>query len=230
MNLASAAERVIALLGLLVSMPVLAIAAAAVLLEDGRPVLFRQRRLGRGGRPFLLLKLRSMRRASGGLQITAGTDPRITTAGRFLRKYKLDELPQLWNVARGEMSLIGPRPEVPDYVDPGDPLWREVLSIRPGISDLASLVYRNEQELLRDVADPDSFYRLTLLPRKLKLSLHYNCIRSLLTDIRLLLLTIRYSVFSSEGDPEKILKAFGYTEVIDWPSCPITNPVSAKTK
>jgi len=192
MSLPSLAERLLALGALVLASPVLILAALAIVLEDGPPVLFRQGRVGRRGRLFSLLKLRSMRSRSGGLKITAGADPRITRTGRFLRKYKLDELPQLWNVVRGEMSIIGPRPEVPEYVDAADPLWHEVLAARPGISDLASLVYRDEQELLRDVADPDSFYRSTLLPQKLKLSVFYNSRRNLFRDIKLLVLTVRY--------------------------------------
>jgi lipopolysaccharide/colanic/teichoic acid biosynthesis glycosyltransferase len=213
MDIRNAGERLLALAGIIAVSPVLLVACAAILFEDGGPVLFRQRRVGRHGRGFRLLKLRSMRKDNGGLKITTGSDPRITRTGAFLRRYKLDELPQLWNVVRGEMSLIGPRPEVPDYVDERDQLWREVLSVRPGISDLASLVYRNEEEMLHGVSDPDSFYRTSLLPRKLRLSAHYIRRRSLAGDLRLLLMTFRYSFLSSRVEPERVLNAFEYTEV-----------------
>ena len=215
MHLTNAGERLLALAGIVVAAPVLALASIAILIEDGAPVLFRQRRVGLRGRPFWLLKLRSMRKNSSGLKITAGADPRITITGAFLRKYKLDELPQLWNVIRGDMGLIGPRPEVPDYVDEDDRLWQEVLSVRPGISDLASLVYRNEEQILREAPDPDAFYRASLLPRKLRLSAHYIRSRSIARDLKLLLLTVRYSFLSSGVEPERVLRAFEYTEVTE---------------
>jgi lipopolysaccharide/colanic/teichoic acid biosynthesis glycosyltransferase len=230
MRIAEIAERALALLGLVAVSPVLVAAAAAIVLEDGRPILFRQRRVGRHGSHFFVLKLRSMRRRSEGLKITAGEDPRITRTGRLLRKFKLDEFPQLWNVARGEMSFVGPRPEVPEYVDLRDPMWCRVLAERPGISDLASLVFRNEQDLLSQVDDPDSFYRNHLLPRKLKLSLHYNSGRTLFRDIRLVALTLRYSLLSTEVDSRRLLSAFAYTEVTEWSSCLTTNPTSGTTK
>jgi lipopolysaccharide/colanic/teichoic acid biosynthesis glycosyltransferase len=113
------------------------------------------------------------------------------------------------------MGLIGPRPEVPDYVDEQDALWREILSVRPGISDLASLVYRDEEQILRGAADPDAFYRASLLPRKLRLSAHYIRSRTLAADLKLLLLTIRYSFLSSGVEPERVLSAFAYTEVTE---------------
>lgn len=215
MYVATIGERLLALAAAVIAAPVLAVASLAILLEDGRPVIFRQRRVGRHGHLFWLLKLRSMRAHSSGLKITAGTDPRITRAGAFLRRYKLDELPQLWNVIRGDMCLIGPRPEVPEYVDAQDRLWQEVLSVRPGISDLASLVYRNEEEILRTAADPDAFYRTSLLPRKLRLSAHHIRCRSLTRDAKLLMMTIRYSFLSSGVEPDRVLSAFEYMEVTE---------------
>jgi lipopolysaccharide/colanic/teichoic acid biosynthesis glycosyltransferase len=188
--------------------PVLLAAALAVWLEDGRPVLFRHVRVGRNGRKFDLLKFRSMRDGAGGPAITAGGDPRVTRVGRILRRYKLDELPQLWNVVRGDMALVGPRPEAPDYVDANDPVWRAVLRARPGITDLATLIYRNEEEILAGADDPDRYYRQVLLPAKLALNLRYAASRTPLSDLRLLALTLRYSFLPSGFDPARIERAF----------------------
>jgi lipopolysaccharide/colanic/teichoic acid biosynthesis glycosyltransferase len=205
-------ERMIAAAGLIVFSPILAAAAAAVAVEDGQPVLFRQTRVGKSGRPFELLKFRSMHTGTPGASITSARDSRITRVGRVLRRYKIDELPQLWNVVRGDMSLIGPRPEVPEFVDMTDPVWREILTVRPGISDLASLVYRDEEKLLSTAVDTGRFYRETVLPAKLALSLHYLRIRSLWTDARLLVLTLRYSFFPSGFDPDLVQKQFSCEE------------------
>src|SRR5215475_13877752 len=131
-----------ALAGLLFLLPVFALIAIAILLDDGRPVFFTQVRVGRGGQPFRIWKFRTMRPGAAGNAITAAGDNRVTRLGRLLRKCKLDELPQLLNVIRGQMSLVGPRPEVPEYVQIETPLWRAVLQVKPGITDLASLLYR----------------------------------------------------------------------------------------
>jgi lipopolysaccharide/colanic/teichoic acid biosynthesis glycosyltransferase len=183
-----------ALVGLVLLAPVLAAAALAVLLDDGWPILYRQTRVGRRNRPFQLLKFRSMRNVSGGPVITAAADPRVTRTGRILRKFKLDELPQLWNVVRGDMSLVGSRPEVPRYVDYGDGRWRQVLEDLPGLTDLATLVYRNEEELLAAAADPEAYYREVVLPDKLQLNLRYQRGRTLFSDLRLIFITVKYSL------------------------------------
>jgi lipopolysaccharide/colanic/teichoic acid biosynthesis glycosyltransferase len=192
--------------------PVLVAAAIAIALEDGWPVLFRQCRVGRDGREFLLLKFRSMRLGMAGTRITTKQDSRITRTGAVLRRYKLDELPQFWNVVRGDMSLIGPRPEVPAFVDPQDPKWRAVLRVKPGISDLASLAYRNEEELFAGAADPERHYREVLLPAKLALSLHYIRIRSFWQDLKLFVLTIRYSIAPAGFEPGSIKETFSFKE------------------
>lgn len=194
----SAAERILAGLALMVLSPLLALLALAVAADSGLPVLFRQKRIGRRGEPFDLLKFRSMRTGMAGTSITAGSDPRVTRAGAVLRKYKLDELPQLWNVFNGTMSLIGPRPEIPRFVDPADPLWRDVLELTPGITDLATLVYRDEESILAGVTDPEEYYRSTVLPAKLRMNLDYARRRTWPLDLELLLLTARYS-FSPAG-------------------------------
>jgi lipopolysaccharide/colanic/teichoic acid biosynthesis glycosyltransferase len=186
-------DRTAAAAGLLVLLPVVLPIAVAIVLNDGFPVFFRQQRVGRGGRTFALWKFRSMRKNNSTAQITASGDERITAVGRILRKYKLDELPQLWNVLRGEMSLIGPRPEVPCYVDMADPVWRQVLAVRPGITDLATLIFRNEEEILAKAPDPERCYREEVLPQKQALNMDYIQRRNWLVDLKLLLWTVRFS-------------------------------------
>jgi lipopolysaccharide/colanic/teichoic acid biosynthesis glycosyltransferase len=192
-------ERMLAAAGLAALSPLLAVLAVAVWLETGRPVLFRHRRVGQGGRTFELLKFRSMVVNHGGPSITRSGEARITRVGRFLRRWKLDELPQLVNVLRGEMSLVGPRPEVPEYVDLGDPLWQRVLRARPGITDPASVEFRNEEELLAGVEDLDGYYRKVLLPRKLELSAAYLERRSFGSDVAMLFRTVAASWLSRGG-------------------------------
>ncbi len=201
-------ERFVAAVALAVCSPLLLAAAFGTIIESGWPVLFRQTRVGCNLKPFTLYKLRSMRTGSKGAGITARGDPRVTRVGAFLRKYKLDELPQLWNVVAGHMRLIGARPELPSYVDPHDRLWRVVLSERPGLTDLSSLVYRNEEELLAQSSDPDRTYREEILPRKLVLSAHYLETRNFVSDCRLLFLTARYSFLPAGFNPNRILAAF----------------------
>jgi lipopolysaccharide/colanic/teichoic acid biosynthesis glycosyltransferase len=203
-------ERTAAGLALILVFPVLVVCALAVFLEDRGPILFRQRRIGRHGRPFLLLKLRSMKTKSMGRSITAGNDTRITAVGKRLREYKIDELPQLWNVFRGDMSLVGPRPEVPEYVDLSDPRWQTVLSVNAGITDLASLVFRHEARLLAEQKDAEKFYRDWLLPRKLDLSAHYIRTRSMTSDARLIALTVRQMFVREQLDGKDMAQQFGY--------------------
>lgn len=201
-------DRIAAAAGLLLLAPVLMALAVAIWIEDGHPVLFRQTRMGRGNRPFALIKFRSMRKGSTGLKLTAASDPRITRAGRLLRRFKLDELPQLWNVLRGDMALVGPRPEVPEYIDAADPVWRAVLARRPGITDLASLVYRNEEDILAAADDPERHYREAVLPRKLALNLSYSRSTSLARDLKLIAWTIRYSFIPSGFDAAAVERSF----------------------
>ena len=154
-------------------------------------MLFRQGRVGRRGRLFVLIKLRTMRVAPPGLEVTAKDDPRTTRVGRFLRKVKLDELPQLWNVICGDMSLVGPRPEVPRYVDLLDPLWQKVLSVRPGVTDPSTLRLLDEEEVLSKVkGDRDVFYREQLLPLKLRECLSYLERRTWRSDLATLFRTV----------------------------------------
>lgn len=201
-------ERVLAALGLIAFSPLIAAATIAVLAEDGRPVLFRQKRIGRLGKPFELLKFRSMRTRGAGTKITAARDARVTRTGALLRRFKIDELPQLWNVVRGDMGLIGPRPEIPEFVDLKDGTWRRVLEVKPGISDLATLIYRDEEKLLSAATETERFYQDSVLPGKLALSLHYLKIRSFWTDLQLLALTVRYSFVPAGFDPRNIRRQF----------------------
>jgi lipopolysaccharide/colanic/teichoic acid biosynthesis glycosyltransferase len=206
--------QILAGLSLIAAFPIIAACAVAVFIEDRGAVLFRQCRVGKNGRPFLLWKLRSMKTLSSGRNITARTDDRITSVGKLLRAYKLDELPQLWNVFRGDMSFVGPRPEVPEYVDLLDLQWRVVLSVKPGIVDLASLAFRNEEDLLSEQNNPERFYRDWLLPRKLDLSAHYIRTRSLPTDARLVALTFRHILFRGNLDRQKVARQFAYEGVL----------------
>jgi lipopolysaccharide/colanic/teichoic acid biosynthesis glycosyltransferase len=160
--------------------------------------------VGRHGKSFFLFKFRSMRSDPKGNRITSSGDSRITSVGKFLRKYKLDELPQLWNVLNGDMSLVGPRPEVAAFVDLTNPVWRRVLSVRPGITDLATLLYRNEEELLAGARDVEAEYRQNILPNKLAVNLEYLGVRNPWTDLKLVFLTIWYSLLPVRLNEERI--------------------------
>lgn len=179
--------------GLAMTWPAIAVAAVAIRLEDGGPVLFRQERVGREGKRFRILKLRTMEVDAdrrGALVTTAG-DRRVTRCGQWLRRLKLDELPQLVNVLRGEMSFVGPRPEVPRYVELYTAEEREVLRVVPGITDPSSIKYRNESDLLAQADDPERYYRETVLPDKIRLSLDYARSATLWSDVGILLATVK---------------------------------------
>ena len=195
--------------GLLLLIPVFAGLALVVIWDDGPPVFFGQTRVGRNGKPFRIWKFRTMRSGSQGSVITAAGDDRVTRAGARLRKYKLDELPQLFNVLKGDMSLVGPRPEVPERVHFEAPEWQAVLRVRPGITDLATLLYRDEERILGASRDPEAFYREHVLPAKLLLNVEYLVSRSFWQDLKLILLTIRYSLFVKGFDPDLIKRTFG---------------------
>jgi len=197
-------DRIAAAAGLIVLSPLLLLVCVIILLDEGRPILFRQWRIGCRGRAFQILKFRSMKMRRSGSLITVTGDDRVTRVGRWLRKFKIDELPQLWNVMRGDMALIGPRPEVPEYVDLADERWKRVLQVRPGITDLATLVYREEEQILAGSSDADATYRQIVLPAKLALNLEYQSLRSVRTDLRLLLWTLRYSFIPAGFDARRI--------------------------
>lgn len=179
---------VVSLVGLALFLPLMLVLALWVMCDSRGPILYRQVRVGRNGHDFRLLKFRSMRVDADrlGLITVGGRDPRVTRAGYYLRKYKLDELPQLLNVLRGDMSLVGPRPEVRKYVDLYTPEQLRVLTVRPGITDLASLRYRHENDLLAQAEDPDAYYIETVMPAKLALNLEYIDHQSFWGDLRLI--------------------------------------------
>lgn len=181
---------VCAALGLLVLSPVLLVCALLVGLTSPGGVLFRQERVGKDGVPFTIYKFRSMRKDNAGLKISTSGDSRITPVGRVLRKAKLDELPQLWNVLKGDMSFVGPRPEVREYTDLYTPEQRQVLLLRPGITGLASIRYRNENELLTASDDPNRTYIEEIMPAKLALDLKYIPRACVSYDIKLILETL----------------------------------------
>lgn len=179
-------------LGLIVLSPVLIIIVIRIKTDSDGPVFFRQIRVGEKNKEFEILKFRTMvvNAEKLGRQITVGNDSRITKIGAFLRKYKLDELPQLINVFKGDMSLVGPRPEVPRYVKLYNDKQKKVLQVKPGITDLASIRYRDENELLEEAENPDEFYINTIMPDKLALNLEYINRNNVFIDIYIILKTI----------------------------------------
>jgi len=181
-----------AALGVVLLLPLLAAIALWVKLDSPGPVLFRQLRVGRDGQLFEILKFRTMAAATDPQrQLTVGRDPRITRAGHVLRKYKLDELPQLFNVVGGSMSLVGPRPEVPRYVACYPPDLRDlILSVQPGVTDLAAILYKDESSILGQAADPERAYIETILPTKLEYYARYVRERSFWGDVRIIFRTL----------------------------------------
>ena len=196
-----------AALGLVALSPLLGVVALLVRLTSPGPVFFRQERVGRDFRTFRLLKFRSMVRdaAELGGPITAGDDPRITPLGHILRKTKIDELPQLINVLKDDMSLVGPRPEVPRYVEMFRADYEEILQVRPGITDLASIEYRDEAAVLAEADDPEEEYVRRVLPEKIRLAKEYLRRSSFLFDLSLIVKTVLKlsgdRVRSSVGEP-----------------------------
>ena len=178
--------------GLLLLSPLILCIAVWVKCDSKGPIFYRQVRVGKDGREFKLFKFRSMRVGAdrAGLLTLGDRDPRVTRSGFWLRKTKLDELPQLFNVLVGDMSLVGPRPEVPKYVALYTPEQREVLSVRPGITDTASLEMRNEAELMAQQVDPEGYYMNVQIPLKIKLAKEYIAQQRLLSDLELVVRTI----------------------------------------
>jgi lipopolysaccharide/colanic/teichoic acid biosynthesis glycosyltransferase len=180
-------------IGLLILLPVLLGISLWVLFDSRGGIFYRQVRVGRGGIDFKLWKFRTMHPDADkrGLLTVGGRDPRITRAGYYLRKYKLDELPQLLNVLTGDMSLVGPRPEVRKYVSLYTPEQLRVLDVRPGITDYASIEYADENELLAKAADPEKTYIEEVMPAKLKLNAKYIAEKGVMKDVRIIWLTVR---------------------------------------
>lgn len=178
--------------GLLILSPILLFIALWIMMDSRGGVFYRQIRVGKDGKDFKIFKFRTMHENADqlGLLTVGGRDPRITRAGYILRKYKLDELPQLLNVLNGTMSLVGPRPEVRKYVNLYNAEQLKVLNVKPGITDRASILFRNENDLLAKAADPEQFYIQEVMPEKLKMNLAYIENQSLINDLQIILQTI----------------------------------------
>ncbi|MEJ7759187.1 MAG: sugar transferase [Gemmatimonadaceae bacterium] len=183
----------VALAGLVALLPLLVVLSIAIYLQDYHSPFYIANRVGRGERTFRMVKFRSMviRADTSGVDSTAGNDPRITSLGRFIRRFKLDEIPQLWNVLRGEMSLVGPRPNVERETALYTPDEKQLLTVRPGITDLASIVFADEGEILEGSDDPDLRYNQVIRPWKSRLGLLYvNAHPSIARDLRVIHLTV----------------------------------------
>lgn len=178
--------------GLILLSPLFLAVACLIKRDSSGPVFFRQTRVGQHGKPFAIYKFRTMcsDAEKKGAQVSSGDDPRITRSGRLLRKYKIDELPQLLNVFRGEMSLVGPRPEVPKYVEAYKEEYREILKAKPGITDFASIEFRDENELLKTAQEPEQKYLAEILPVKIGYYKKYLREQSLKTDLVLIIRTL----------------------------------------
>lgn len=179
---------VFSLVGIIILLPVFAIISLFIALDSKGGILYRQERSGKGGRIFKVLKFRTMRpdSFSKGALTVGSRDSRITNIGFYLRKYKLDELPQLFNVLKGDMSFVGPRPEVKKYTDLYDRRQIRVLSVRPGITDYASIRFRNENDLLAESSDPEKLYIDKIMPEKLDLNLKYIDDNNLFKDVKII--------------------------------------------
>ena len=183
---------VFSLFGLIVLSPFMLIIAILIKIDSKGPVFFKQVRVTKNGKEFKIFKYRTMRVGSDKFsQITVGKDSRITKVGDFLRRYKLDEIPQLINVLIGDMSLVGPRPEVPKYVTLYTEEQREILKVRAGITDYASIEFSNENDILANEVDPEKAYIEKIMPRKIELNKKYLSEISVMTDIKIILLTIK---------------------------------------
>lgn len=184
-------DRVMALVGLCLLWPVLLVVWVLIHIKmPGGPAIFKQKRVGKNGRLFTMYKFRSMTVSHGGSSVSVAGESRITPLGAKLRKYKLDELPELWNVLIGDMSFVGPRPDVPGYADMLEGNDRLILNLRPGITGPASLKYRNEEEMLAQVDDPQRYNDEVIYPDKVRINLDYYYHHSLLGDIKLIIQTI----------------------------------------
>jgi len=219
------AEIILSLMGLLFAAPCLAVAAILIKADSHGAVFFRQKRVGQNGRAFTMLKFRTMGSSCNGSLITAANDKRVTRFGRFLRRSKIDELPELWNVLKGDMSFVGPRPEVPEFVDLSDPLWQAVLEHRPGITDPVTLRLRNEEHLLANVSDKERYYREVVQPYKLRGYARFVGDKSWKTDLRIIGRTLRAIAFPTTAilpTREEMLLSYGKF-------APTNRPVSSDT-
>jgi lipopolysaccharide/colanic/teichoic acid biosynthesis glycosyltransferase len=176
--------------GLVIISPLLIAIAVLIKLSSAGPVFFKQNRVGKGGKLFRMIKFRTMKENHGGSSVSVKGEPRITSIGAVLRKYKLDELPELINVIKGEMSFVGPRPDVPGYADLLEGENRIILSVRPGITSPASLKYSNEEEILASAEDPIFYNDNVIYPDKVKLNLEYVKNRTFINDLWIIICTI----------------------------------------
>lgn len=188
-------------IAILILSPLLLIVAIVIKTDSAGPVYYRQKRVGKNGAEFLMVKFRTMYEDAdkrGGLLTMTTTDNRITGIGRFLRKYKLDELPQFFNVLKGHMSIVGPRPEVKKYVDLYTPEQRNVLNVRPGITDIASIRFKNEAEVLATQSNPEDYYIKHIMPEKIRLNQVYLASPTIGNYFRIIFLTITNVIFSGK--------------------------------
>lgn len=184
-------DRVMALVGLLLLWPVLIVVAVLIKVKmPGGPAIFKQKRVGLDGKLFTMYKFRSMTVSHGGSSVSVAGEARITPLGATLRKYKLDELPELWNVLIGDMSFVGPRPDVPGYADKLEGEDRLILKLRPGITGPASLKYRNEEELLASVEDPQKYNDEVIYPDKVRINLDYYYHHTFVGDLKMIIETV----------------------------------------
>ncbi len=183
-------DRLVALLAILILWPLFFVIAILLACTQKGRVVFSQKRVGKGGELFVIYKFCTMTESSQGTHVTVSGDKRVTPLGGVLRKYKLDELPQLWNVLKGDMSFVGPRPDVPGYADMLQGEDRAILTMRPGITGPATLKYRNEEELLAHVADPVVYNDTVIFPDKVRLNLYYLRHYSLGMDLKIILATL----------------------------------------
>lgn len=194
-------DRIVAFIGLLFLWPVLLIVALMIKAKmPGGPVIFKQQRVGKGGKLFTMYKFRSMTVNHSGSSISVAGESRITPLGQKLRKYKIDELPELWNILKGDMSFVGPRPDVPGYADKLRGEDRDILKLRPGITGPASLKYRNEEELLANVDNPQDYNDKVIYPDKVRMNLYYLRNYSFIMDIKMIVCTVlgKHMMYNNE--------------------------------
>jgi lipopolysaccharide/colanic/teichoic acid biosynthesis glycosyltransferase len=200
-------EFLMALSGMTFCLPFMIIAAFLIRITSRGPILFRQKRIGLHGREFIIYKFRTMRTDQAGIRLTGSGDSRVTGIGKWLRITKIDELPQFWNVLRGDMRFVGPRPEVPEYVDLKNPLWQEILEFRPGLTDPVTLRLRNEEHLLAEVENKEEYYIQVLQPFKLRSWAWFTRHKTWKTDIRIICRTVMVICFPHKApvpSPEEL--------------------------
>ena len=201
-------------IGLLLLQPLFAVTAIMIKVDSTGPVFFRQGRVGKDFRRFMIYKFRTMivDAEKKGLRITSGGDNRVTRVGRMLRKFKIDELPQLFNVLKGDMSLVGPRPEVEEYVKLYEKDYRKILKRRPGITDVSSVIFREEEAVLKNQVDPEGYYKSILLPEKIRLAKEYIEHSSFSYDLKLILITLHRIFYrpalARDAHRERIIQDF----------------------